>query len=130
MGEVLIGRGDDSDVDLDRLGASHPLQLTLLEYAQKLNLSRFGNFSDLVEKESPAIGALEHSFSLRCGACEGTFLVAEELAFQKSLGERATIDRDELFRRSRTVIMDRPGNEFFAGSRFSLDQNGHVGFRG
>ena len=57
--EVGVGRGDEADVDLDRLDAADPLELALLQHAQQLDLGGEVDVADLVEKERAAVGPLE-----------------------------------------------------------------------
>ena len=57
--EVLVGRGQDPDVDRDRLRAADPLERHLLEHAQQLGLDLEVDVADLVEEERAAVGLLE-----------------------------------------------------------------------
>src|SRR5712691_4955112 len=49
--QVLVGSGDQPDVDLDRLHAAQPLELALLQHAQQLDLGREADLADFVEEE-------------------------------------------------------------------------------
>ena len=57
--EVLVGRGQDPDVDRDRLRAADPLERHLLEHAEQLGLDLEVDVADLVEEERAAVGLLE-----------------------------------------------------------------------
>src|SRR5207247_9348927 len=83
----LVRRGDDSNVDVDRPAAAHPLDLALLERAQDLRLHGEGHVADLVEEQRPAAGQLEPSDPRADGAREGATLVAERLGDRKSVVE-------------------------------------------
>jgi hypothetical protein len=59
--------------------AAHPLELTLLENAQKLRLQIERQVADLVEKQRTSVGQLEAA-PLRGGRTgDGAFFVAEQL---------------------------------------------------
>ena len=88
--EVAVGRGDDADVDLDR--ASVPptrSNSALLEHAQELGLQAERQLADLVEEQRAAVGHLEAAGLLLGRAGERALLVAEQLALDQRLGERA-----------------------------------------
>src|SRR5690606_14391805 len=87
FGQVLVGRGDDADVD--RLGPrlAHLCHHSLLECAQELDLQRGRHLADLVEEEGAAVRRLELADAGLRSAGEGAPHVAEEFAFQEVLGE-------------------------------------------
>ena len=49
--EVDVGRGDQAELGLDRLGAADPLDLALLDRAQQLGLQVEPQVADLVEEQ-------------------------------------------------------------------------------
>src|SRR5690606_30663676 len=53
--QILVGRGDKTDIHLDGAAAADPFELAFLEHAQQLGLERRRQFADLVEKQRPAI---------------------------------------------------------------------------
>ncbi len=57
--EVVVGGGDEADVDLPRLARADPLELSLLEDAEELRLEVEAEVPDLVEEEGAAVGELE-----------------------------------------------------------------------
>ena len=79
----------------ERLGPADALEFPLLEDAEQLGLRRSGQLADLVEEDRAAGGALEPAGPLAVGAGEGASLVAEELALDQALGQRAAVDPDE-----------------------------------
>ena len=76
---VLVGRRDQPDVDLERLGAAEALELPLLQHPQQLDLRREVDVADLVEQQRPAVGELEAALLALLGAGERALFVAEEL---------------------------------------------------
>src|SRR5512141_980387 len=57
--EVLVGRGDDPDVDLGDLARADLLDLAFLEDAEDLGLRPEAHVADLVEEDRAAVGLLE-----------------------------------------------------------------------
>src|SRR5205814_639699 len=93
--EVLIGRGDDADIDGDRLRAADALEFLLLEDAKHLGLRLERHVADLVEKERSAVSEVELAAPELRGAGEGAFLVAEKLAFDQLLGDGGAVHFDK-----------------------------------
>ena len=70
--------------------------LALLQHAQQLHLERRRQLADLVEEQRAAVGRPEEAgLALVVGAGEGALLVAEQLALEQRLGQRAAVDGDE-----------------------------------
>src|SRR5205823_9366312 len=59
--QILVRRGDDADVDANRLASADTLDLLRLDRAQQLRLCLGAEVADLVEKERPGMGELESS---------------------------------------------------------------------
>src|SRR5919198_1164627 len=76
--QVLVGRRDHADVDLDRLTRPDALELALLQDAQQLGLQRQTHVADLVEENRALMRHLEATDALSVGTSERAFLVAEE----------------------------------------------------
>ena len=57
--QIDVGRGDDADVDLDRLHAAEPHELALLNDAQQLGLRLERDVADFVEEDRAAVGEVE-----------------------------------------------------------------------
>ena len=87
--QVLVGRRDEADVDLDRAARADRIDLALLQRAQQLDLRVERQFADLVEKQRAAVGFGEFAGVLFGRAGEGALLVAEQDRF------------DEVFRAAR-----------------------------
>ena len=78
--QILVGRGDDAHIGLDRRAAADRGVLALLQHAQKPRLRLHRHVADLVEEQRAAFGLLEAAGAARVGAGEGALLVAEQLA--------------------------------------------------
>ena len=127
--EVLVGRGDQPHVDLDRLDAAQPLELALLDDAQQLDLDGEVHLADLVEQERAAVGALEPPLLARRGAGERPFLVAEELRFDERVRQGRAAHLDERLGRPLRVVVNRLRDQLLAGARLAADEDGGVGAR-
>ena len=127
--EVLVGRGDDAHVDADRLDAADPLDLALLERAQDLHLHAERHVADLVEEERAFLGELETSGTRPDGAGEGAALVAEQLGFEQTFGDRGGVDGDQRAILARAQPVDGARQDLLARAALALDQDGQVGRR-
>ena len=125
--EVLVGRRDDPDVDLDPVPAADPLDLPLLEEPEELDLEREAHLADLVEEERAAVGDLELPLPLDVGARVGALLVPEQLRLQQRLGDRPAVDRHERAVAPAALRVERAGEQFLAGSALALDEDRGVG---
>src|SRR5205085_78853 len=76
--EVRVRRGDDADVDANRLHRSESHELFFLNYAKELGLRFEIDVADLVEKDRSAVGDFEQTALRGDGAGEGAFHVTEE----------------------------------------------------
>src|SRR5581483_3541342 len=81
--ERLIGRRDNSHIDLDGLIAAHPLEGAGLEHAQDLGLRCRGHVPNFVQEQRAAIALLELTDPLQGRPRKGAALTAKELAFEQ-----------------------------------------------
>ena len=63
--QVLLGRRDDADVDLDGAVAADAPDLALLEHAQELGLQVERQLAELVEEDGAAVRQLERALPRR-----------------------------------------------------------------
>src|SRR3989304_2815463 len=125
--EVLVGRGDDPDVHTDPLRSADPDDLLLFDRPQQLDLQREGHFADLVEEQGSPLGDLHQSLPGGDGARERTLLVAAELRFQETFGNRRAVDRQEGHLPPRALVVDRPGHQLLPRAALPQDENVHPG---
>ena len=122
--EVAVGGGDDAHVDGDRLRAADARERALLEDAQQLGLRARVHLADLVEEDRAAVGALEVAELARVRVGEGAALVAEQLALEQVLGDGGAVDRHQRAAGARAVVVDRLGDDLFAGAALAGEQHG------
>src|SRR6266403_2095495 len=127
--EVLVGGGEDADVDLERAVAAHPFELALLEHAQDLRLRLERHVADLVEEERAAVGDLELPLARHDRTREGALLVAEELALDQLARERSAVHLDERPRAPGAVVVERVGDQLLARAARAADQDREIGVR-
>ena len=125
--EVGVGGRDDAHIDLDLLPPADALDDLVLQEAQQLDLQRMRQIADLVEEQRALIGALDLADGLLHRAGEGAALVAEQLAFQQVLRDRAAVDGDERLLGARPEVVQRLRQRLLAGAAFAQQQHRHVG---
>ncbi len=82
-----------------------------------------GHVADLVQEERAAVGSLERAAPNGVGAGERAFLVPEQLAFQKRVVERGTVERHQRPRRRTSGRVNRPCDQLLARAAFTNNQN-------
>src|SRR6476620_205491 len=124
--EVLVRCADDSHIRPNRLVASHPRKLPLLQHAQDLALDLERHFSNLIEKKCTLIALLETPDSLAVRSRERPLFVTKKLALQQVLRDRRTVDSQKAFVAPRAVIVDRPCHQFLPGTAFPRDHHRRI----
>ena len=90
---------------------------------------RGGHLADLVEEEGAAPRRREESLLVAHRAGEGALHVAEQLALQQALRQRAAVDREERALGPGGQLVDVARDDFLAGAALALDQHRRVGGR-
>src|SRR5205807_4164789 len=80
--EVSVGRGNQSDINLERARPTDALELSLLKHAQQFGLQERRHLADFIQKERAAVGHFELAFLLYERSRECAFLVSEEFRFE------------------------------------------------
>ena len=81
--EILVRRGDDAHVDLDRQLAADAIELAFRQHAQQARLQLRRHVADLVEEQRAAVGLLEASAAQFGRAGERALLVAEQFRLEQ-----------------------------------------------
>ena len=114
--QVAVGGGDEAHVGGQPLGATHTLELPLLEHAQELGLRGQAHLRHLVEEQRASCGEL-HLAGLGLGrAGERAALVPEQLGLEQVLGQGGTVQRHERPFRATRCAVDGAGDHLLAGS--------------
>src|SRR5436189_714633 len=114
LDQAAVGRGDDPDVDSERVAAADALDLAGLDRAQQLDLGVERQLADLIEEDGRSVGILEAADMAIERAGEGALFVAEQHGFDEIFGDRAAIDGVELLLGARGGGVDRLGDDFLA----------------
>src|SRR5262249_41536585 len=91
--------------------------------AQELHLEVQRELADLVEEERAAVRFFEEAAPIRVRVGERALLVAEELALEQVLRDRAAVDRHEGHVLARRTLMDRARDELLADAALALDEH-------
>src|SRR5512138_3225060 len=94
LGQVLVGRGDQSYVHPPRIRRAEPLELPVLKDAEQLGLKLWRKVSHFVQEQRASVRQLESTQLAGDGARECASLVPEELALQETLRNRGTVRPD------------------------------------
>ena len=127
--EVLVGRGDHADVDLDDPVAAEPFELLLLKDAQHLGLRLQAHVADFVEEDRALVGLLELADLPIGGAGERALLVAEELRFDELVGNGGAVHLHERSVAAQALAMDGARHELLADAALAPDEHGRTGRR-
>src|SRR6516225_3215550 len=125
--EVLVRRTHDPHIDLHWIAPADPLDDLILQKAQQFHLHRQRHVADLVQEQGPAIGAFDSADRLLERSSERALFVTEELAFEKRLRDRRTIDWHKRLARTGTQFVDCPGEQLLAGAALAAQQYCNVG---
>ena len=80
--QMLVGGGDDADVDVEDFVVADALELAAIEEAEELGLEREGHFADLVEEQGSAVGGFNTAYPRLDGSSEGSAGVAKQFSFE------------------------------------------------
>ncbi len=122
--EVLIGGGDNADVDFNFAVAAETIEGLAVEHTQQLDLSLRLQFADLVEEERALVGEFEEPGLGGIGAAERAFFVSEEFALDQVFGKRGAVDVNPGAAAAMGRLMNGAGDEFLAGTGFAGNQDG------
>ena len=75
--EILIGRCNDTDINLDRRLPADTVKLAFRQNAQQSRLQCRRHVTDFIEEQGAAVGLFEAPNAARVCASEGAFFVAE-----------------------------------------------------
>ena len=114
--QIAMRGANDAHIDVDRLVLADAANLAALQHAQQLGLHRFGQLADFVEKDRAAVGDFEQADAMLVGAGERAFAMAEQLAFDQRLGQRAAIDRHKRHLGPRALLVNGAGDQLLAGA--------------
>jgi hypothetical protein len=104
--QILICGGDEPNVNSNGPAAAKPLVFLLLQNPQELRLQIQRKLTDLIQKQRPAMRLLKPAVGSanRAGKCSA--LVAKQLAFRQSNGQRGAVQFDVWAAPPRALVVD------------------------
>src|ERR1700737_3874897 len=108
------------------LGSSSRNDFPLLQDAKGLHLGSGRGLADFVEEEGAIAGRREEPILVTRRTSEGSFHVAEQLAFEKALRQRAAVDGKKWLASARRLVVDVARHDFLACPGLSLQENGRI----
>src|SRR5271157_2977530 len=129
LAKIAVRGAENAHVDPKGLVFAHAADLSRLEEPQQLDLHALVKLADLVEEERAAIGDFEKPLAIGIGAGEGPLAMAEELALDQVLGQRAAVDGDERAAGAVALLVEAARDQFLAGPGLAQDHNGGLGGR-
>ena len=125
--EILVGGGDEPEVDGNRLCAAEADDGARFDRPEKLHLRVEVDFADFVQKERAAVGGFEAAgLAVLKSARECAGHIAEELRLQQVLRQGRAFDGDEGALGAGREVVERAGDEFLAGAARAFDEDGGV----
>ena len=124
--QIGVGRRDHANVRLHRARRSERLVLALLQHPQELDLVLRRHRRDLVEQDGPARRRGEAPRAILAGVGERAAHVAEQLALDERIGQRAHVDLDERSAAPPALLVERARHQLLAGARLADDEDARV----
>ena len=97
---------DDPNIHINVPITAQTLEAPFLQNAKQPDLKVQRYITDLIQKQSPAVGFLKSPYSPRCRACKSTSFVPEQFTFQQVLRDSAAVNGHKVLRRARAAIVD------------------------
>jgi len=89
--QIFIGCDDQPNIHFHYFFAAHRIEFSFLKHAQHLGLNPKGHIPDLIQEEGAFVRLGKEPLGGSDGSCKRSLLVAEELALQECLGDRAQL---------------------------------------
>ncbi len=125
--EVLVGRREHANVDVNDVLAADARDVPGLHGAQHLGLRHELHVADLVEEERSPVGLLEETAALEHRAGERALLVAEQLALDELPRDRRAVHLHEGAVGARAEAVQGAGDKLLAGAALAGDEDRGLG---
>ena len=122
-GKVLVGGGDQPDVDLPLAYRAQAAKALFLQYLEQLGLHTRIDIADFVEEDRAAIGDFEDTRLARGCPGEGALLMTEQLGFQEVRRQPRAIQIDEGLVGAWAVKMQPLRQQALAGAGLPQNEN-------
>ena len=112
--QILMGGRDHPHINVDRMVATHAVEITFRKHPQQPGLEFGRHIADFIEKQRAAVRLFEPPDALSGRAGERATLVPEQFRLQQFARDCGGIKRDEGLVGARRMTMERARDEFFA----------------
>ena len=123
--QILVGRRDQPEVDLDRVLGADGIDLALLQRTQQLHLRIERELADLVKEQRAVTGLLEFPGPLLGSAGERALLGPNRMLSTKFSGIGAAIDRDKRPAGACAFALDGTRDQLLTDAALAFDQHGY-----
>jgi hypothetical protein len=127
--KVLVGRGNDPDVDLDHSASANPCKGLLLQHPNDLALCLQRHVRHLVKQQRSAVRPLESADLGRRVGSLGPGFSPKEFALETVRMHRGAVECDEGLPAAPRALVQQPGHDLLAGPRRTGDQHPAAGRR-
>ncbi|MNS86832.1 hypothetical protein D3C72_1207470 [compost metagenome] len=122
--QVLVGGGDQAEVELDRQRRAQPRDGVLFQHAQQLDLLEQRQVADFIEEQRAAGSLLEVAPVGEHGARERALGVAEELGLEQAVRNRPAVHGDERpLAVSSVALVEQPRDALLAGAGLAVQHH-------
>ena len=126
--QIAVSGHQQTEIQLNALGAGHPLDGLFLNELQQLGLNMRRQLSDLIQKQGTVVGQLDlTNLTGRGRAGKGSLFIAEQLGFNEVFMEHRAVDLDKGAVGPVADGVDGLGHRAFAHAGLPGDEN--VGLR-
>ncbi len=122
--QIHVGRREHAQIDRNGMRAAQPLDLPLLEGAEKFGLEIDAQRAHLVQEERAPVGELELAHLARMRPREGALLVPEELGFEEGVRDGGKVHRHERLGTPRPLSMYGTRHQLLPRAALRRDQDG------
>ena len=124
--QVLVGGGDDADIDADRLRPADRGHFARLEHAEQPCLRLHRHVADFIQEQGAALRLFELAGGPRLRTGKGPLFVAEQFGFDQFARNGRHVDRDKGTGATLTQAMDGFGHQLLARSRLAQHQDAEI----
>src|SRR5271154_4398749 len=124
--KIAVSCSDHTHVDLDQIRTAEPFELMFLEDTQQLRLQIRRHVADLVQEDCSAVRELETADAAIDRAGEGSLLMTEQLAFDKTNRKSGTIHLNERPIPALAIRVYGARNQFLSRAGFPQNQHGRI----
>ena len=121
--QILVGRRDHPNIDLQWLSGADRFDFAILQCPKDLGLRLEAHVSDFIEEDGPAIGLDKFPRLSAVGAGKRAFFVTEEFGLDQLFGDGCAVDSNQWLTRPVRQVVETPGDQFFAGAGFAQNQD-------